>query len=98
MTSIAAMVMTPPLLSPANNSDGVAIPMNPATSRAQISASTAGARPLTMTVRVMATMMAATTGMAAIIDSQPVVTGIHLESVCPDPRLCGLAAAVPCPA
>ena len=64
ITSIAAMVMTPPLLRPANNSDGLAIPMNPATSSAQVRASTVGAFPLTMTARVTSTMTAATTGMA----------------------------------
>ena len=42
ITSIAAMVMTPPLLSPENSSAGVAIPRTPAASNATISARTAG--------------------------------------------------------
>ena len=42
MTSMAAIVMTPPLDNPANGSAGVAMPASPATTRAQISARTAG--------------------------------------------------------
>lgn len=58
------MVMTPLLPSPANNSAGVAMPMNPATTRAHSSASTAGTRPLTIAASVTTTMTAAMAGMA----------------------------------
>ena len=67
MTSIAAMVMTPPLLNPANNSAGVAIPARPAATNAQISASTAGTAPVVMATRVATTMIAATISMPGII-------------------------------
>ena len=63
ITSIAAMVMTPALLSPANNSSGVAMPMKAATNRAENSTNTAGARPLTIITSVTRTMIAAITGM-----------------------------------
>lgn len=50
MTSMAAMVMTPPLDSPANSSARVAMPASPATTSAQINARTAGWRPVVMTM------------------------------------------------
>ena len=53
------MVMTPPLDNPANSSAGVAMPASPATTRAQISASTAGWRPVVMTINVTTTITAA---------------------------------------
>src|SRR5689334_6974146 len=63
MTSIAAMVMTPPLLRPANSSAGVAMPRSPETTSAQMSARTAGDRPVVITANVTTTMTAAIAAM-----------------------------------
>src|SRR5689334_23022311 len=61
------MVMTPPLLRPANSSAGVAMPTSPATTSAQSRANTAGTVPVVITTSVITTITAATIAMASII-------------------------------
>ena len=56
MTSMAATVITPPLLSPANRADGSATPVTAATASPHASASTGGTFPDAMATRVAITM------------------------------------------
>ena len=68
ITSIAAMVITPPLLNPAKSCAGVAIPISPATTNAQMSANTAGTLPVVIATSVAMTITAATNAIPGIID------------------------------
>ena len=79
ITSIAAMVITPPLLNPAKSCAGVAIPISPATTNAQMSANTAGTLPVVITTSVAMTITAATTAMQRLSTHRQSHCGGHVE-------------------